>query len=449
MENKDLQKKSEVKEIDEENQSKFGLQGFGGAEAVNFMENMQYSKYHTKGGHGFAAEDANAFYDIVRFKDVDLVGRNNELNGADRIVEGIKIQTKYYKTPQETISSAFDSKSGLYRYTGQILEVPADQYEACVKLMERKIIEGKVPGFKNPEDARKIVKKGLLTYNQARNIAKVGNIDSLMFDAATQAVISTHVLGLSFTIAFALAKWRGKSHQEAMKVAMKSAIETAGTTFITGIVTAQLLRTKSAAAATVTMRHGVKIVYKSPIGKSLIENLAKASLRKPVYGAAAVNHVSKLLRSNAIVLTVSTAVTIAPDFYRAAVRKNISWKQFTKNLIVNVSSAAGGIGGWMAGAAAGAAVGSAFPIIGTGVVGFIGGVIGALAGGGISGKVSKKVVDSFAKDDAEEMMEILEKVVEEISYDYLLTKEEIEKFLSKLKDKINLKFLCMFLNLHL
>lgn len=66
---------------------------------------------------------------------------------------------------------------------GQVLEVPRDQYETCVELTRDRIAKGKVPGFSNPEDAKKIVKQGTVTYRQARNIARAGNIDSLKFDA--------------------------------------------------------------------------------------------------------------------------------------------------------------------------------------------------------------------------------------------------------------------------
>lgn len=55
-----------------------------------------------------------------------------------------------------------------------MFEVPKDQYEEDVRLMKEKIKEGKVPGVTNPEDAKKLVKKGLVTYAQAAKIAKAG-----------------------------------------------------------------------------------------------------------------------------------------------------------------------------------------------------------------------------------------------------------------------------------
>lgn len=80
--------------------------------------------------------------------------------------------------------AAFD-KEGLYRYPGQRLEVPADQYEACVERMRAKIESGKVPGVTNSADAEAIVKKGGVTYQHARNIGRAGTIEGLKYDSKT------------------------------------------------------------------------------------------------------------------------------------------------------------------------------------------------------------------------------------------------------------------------
>ena len=80
--------------------------------AIKITQNIEFEtqlmKAHTKGGLGFMAEDANSLHDRWQCKQVEDIGRNNEKNGADRIVDGIYIQTKYYDTPVKTINSAFD-----------------------------------------------------------------------------------------------------------------------------------------------------------------------------------------------------------------------------------------------------------------------------------------------------------------------------------------------------
>ena len=416
-------------------ESKTNMNGLVAAETAKVIERTQIQKYHNqRGGGGFAAEDANALADKLSLKKVDVTGTTNELNGADRIVDGQLIQTKYWETPEKTINSSFAKKTGDFRYQGQQLEVPADQYDNCLELMKDKIKEGKVPGVTDPADAKKIVKRGSVTYKQARNIARAGNIDSLVYDSKTHAISSSYIFAISFAIAYARAKWDGKPNKVAINDALGSALAAGSVTFVTGVVTSQVLRTKTAAAGTVTMRHGVKAISKTAIGKSAVQKIASASVGKTVHGAAAVNHVSKLLRSNAITAAVTTAVITAPDIYRAALAKNISWAQFYKNLVVNAAGVGGGIGGWIGGAAAGTGIGGP-------IGGVVGGILGALAGGAGGSIATKKIADQFVEDDAVEMMCIVKLVAEEQAYDYLLTEKEIEVFAYQLKTEITASWL--------
>ena len=62
-------------------------------------------KFNSARGHGFAAERANHLYDKLSGKNATLVGEEIDdktgrivKNGADRVVDGLKIQTKYCKT---------------------------------------------------------------------------------------------------------------------------------------------------------------------------------------------------------------------------------------------------------------------------------------------------------------------------------------------------------------
>ena len=141
------------------------------------LEQTRILRFPLPGGHGFAAEDANNLNDILRGKIAEVIGISNELNGPDRFVDGVFLQSKYYQSASQTVAAAFDSNTGNYRYVGQVLEVPKDQWEDCVKFMRKRIEQGKVPGKKNPADAKKIVRQGSVTYQQAKNIARAGNID--------------------------------------------------------------------------------------------------------------------------------------------------------------------------------------------------------------------------------------------------------------------------------
>ena len=405
------------------------------------LERTQIAKYHTKGGHGFAAEDANNVSDRLRGKDAKVVGQSNELHGADRVVNGIHVQSKYYKTPADTMRSAFDPHGGGYRYPGQVLEVPKDQYDQCVALMRKRISEGQVPGHTNPADAEKLVKTGTVTYKQARNIARAGNIDSVKFDVKTGAAVASGAFGLSFAINYWQGRRQGMSKDEAVKAAFLEALRTGSATLAAHVVTAQLLRTRTAAVGTVAARQGVRAAARTSLGKKAVEGIAQASLRKAVHGAAAINHVSKLFRSNVVTGSVTAAVTCAPDFYRAAFDNSISWQQFTKNSVVNVASVAGGVGGWMGGAAAGAALGSAIPVVGTAAGGIIGGIIGSLGGATTAGKLTKSIADEMIEDDAEALIRVLKKELQKLSQEHLLDEQEVEQIADVVRNKADAEWL--------
>ena len=73
--------------------------------AMNFADNVIFN---AKRGHGFAGERVNHLHDLFTGKDATLVGGDNVKNGADRLVDGIYIQTKYCKTGSKCVSEAFD-----------------------------------------------------------------------------------------------------------------------------------------------------------------------------------------------------------------------------------------------------------------------------------------------------------------------------------------------------
>jgi hypothetical protein len=420
---------------------KAGIAGTGSTQSAVEIENTQWTKYikESKGRHGPAAEDANALNDKLRGKKVDKVGLTNELNGADRIVDGKMIQTKYYNTAKGSVDAAFDRTTGKYRYDGQILEVPKDQYEEALVRMKEKIAQGKVRGYTDPEKAVEIVKKGDVTYKQSVNIAKAGNIDSLWFDVKTQSVVSGCAFGISFIISYATGIWQGLKPKKAFKNAFGSALKTGTVVLVAGVGTQQLLRTSFgrsfASFTTKISRQIVTKIYSTKTGKKLIEKIASAIMKKALHGAAAKNVISKLLRSNLVTATVSGIVLTIPDAYNAIVSRNISWTQFSKNLAVTV----GGIGGGIGGAAGGAAIGTLIlPGVGTAIGGFVGGIAGGIG----SALGVKKVSDLIAPDDAQIMIGSMNTAVEELAYEYMLTENELENTIIPIvKDTVDVKWL--------
>lgn len=399
--------------------------------ATHLENDAQFQKYHNKrAGHGFAAEDANALSDVLSGKRVEKTGLDNELDGPDRIVDGIKIQTKYYQTPKQTLQSALD-KQGRFRYDGQLLEVPKDQYADVLKIVQEKLDNGELFGKDGTPlqgKAEDIVKEGSITYQQAKNIAKAGNIDSIKFDIKNQAITTGCIMGASIIFSTAINIWHGKkSFSEAAQDALLESFQAGKTSMLVGVLSAQALRTKTAAAGTMVVRPAIKWMYKTDLGKVAIEKLAAISLGKSVSGAAAVNHVSKLLRSNIITGGITVAVVTAPGFYRSLFNKSQSWSQFFKDLSTTVCGVIGGVGGAYAGAAVGGAIGSAVPIIGNVVGAGVGGAIGAMAGGAGASIAGKKIADGVVDDDSVAIWNDIRDALEELATNYLLTEQELNE----------------------
>ncbi|KUY77641.1 hypothetical protein WI25_06015 [Burkholderia cepacia] len=412
-----------------------------GARAAEYLETTQLNKFGTKGGTGFAAEDANALNEKLLGAKVEQVGSNNAKNGADRVTNGVHIQTKYFDTAARTVNDAFDGTTGKFRYSGMQLEVPSDQYEKAVSLMREKIAEGKVPGVTNPDDATKLVKRGSVTYQQARNIARAGNIDSLTYDAKNNAVTSSYAFAIGFSISFARALWEGRSAKEALEESVGMGLLSASTSFIAGVATSQLLRTSMARKATVLVRAGVKAVAKTEWGRIAVDKVASAAAGKTLSGAAATNYVSRLFRSNVITGVVTTIVITGPDIYRAAISKNTSWKQVGKNLVVNGVGVAGGTAGWMGGAAAGAAIGTMIaPGVGTTIGGFAGGIVGSMGAGAGSSLLAKKALDYVIEDDTQALVKILEDVLPVLADEYLMTQAEFDQLLEQVSKECTVVF---------
>jgi hypothetical protein len=142
-----------------------------------------------------------------------------------------------------------------------------------------------------------------------------------------------------------------------------------------------------------------------------------------IYGAAAMNHCSKLIRGNLATGIATTTLLSAVDFVRMF-NGRMSGAQVFKNAAVTASGAACGTAGWLGGAAAGAAAGSVVPGVGTVIGGFVGGSIGAVGMGFAADKTARFVLDKFIEDDAKQMLVIMEQTFGDLCVEYLLTEEE-------------------------
>ena len=366
---------------------------------THFKEELLNGIVNNPQGHGFAAEYANDIVDRIKnpLLEVKRVGQDNAKDGVDRVVGNTKIQTKYYSTARNSVNSSFDSKEngGMYRYNGMQLEVPKEQYQEAVELMSKKIVEGKVPGHTNPEDAKLIIREGSITWQEAKLIAKGGNLKSIKYDAADGVISTLPVAGISFAIMYAQAKWSGESTEHALIFAAESSLMTLGM--------GTLIYTGSQQAAKILTNEIAKLTGK----KIVAETIAKRARTAITFG-----------------------IILVPNAFDA-LSGRISKQQLLKNVVVAGGGIAGGIA---ASAGAGMMIGSVVPgagtIVGT-AVGATSGVIGGIAGA----NATKKVMDKFIEDDRIEMFAQLKEEYIDIVMSIGLTNEEFDAVQNLIFDK--------------
>lgn len=408
----------------------------------NYADNVVMSASR---GHGFAAEKANHLYDSVLGKDAVLIGGDNAKYGADRLVDGVNIQTKYCSTGPKCISECFENGAFKYLNTDgspMQIEVPADKYRSSVRAMESRIKRGQVPGVTDPEDAKKIVKQGQITYRQAKNIAQAGTVESLTYDSVNGIKLAATSMGISAAITFAVSLWNGEDYGPALKKACLVGLKVGGTAWVTSIVTAQLGRTGLEQALRGTTDYAVKQLGSKTA--SLLANTFRSG--EPLKGAPANNHLSKKMRGAVITAAVTTLVMSSKDFV-LLFQGRCSTAQVLKNVAKNASGVAGGSAAYAYAASKGALNGAA---IGTGILPGVGSAVGAAvgtvvgtavglaasyAGSYAATTITGAVLDRFVEDDAVEMLRIIEEVFGKVAFDYMLKEEEAKEVIDIFKER--------------
>lgn len=389
---------------------------FGATKTAQDIENhMQYNQYNKDTKVGYSAEDANALKDRLQGKKVKEVGRNNAKNGADRISDGVYIQTKYYDTANKAVNAAFDNNGYRYYQDGKPmkLEVPKEQYDQAVKLMREKIANGEVAGVTNPDEAANIVLKGHVTFKQAQNIAKAGNIDSLLFDAQSSIVSTTSTFGISFVINFAVLKYKNISTEDAIKISFIEGLKTGSITFFGSIFTRQMLRTsigRTLSALSAKFSKSVMIeFYQTPLGKDLIHKAATLIAKKQIYGGAARNVAIKFFRTNILTNAAFILVNTVPDFWDFMNNRK-SWKELT----VSIASSISGLGAFLVGSKLGAKIPGPAPL--KVILSMLSGTLAALAASDIIARV-------FKTEKEKKEYDLIQEVIKDLSEDYVLIDE--------------------------
>lgn len=366
----------------------------------------------TPRGHGFAAERANHLFDKLSGKKAILIGGDNAKNGADRLVDGIKIQTKYCKTGSKCVEECFENGKFRYLDNGRPMqiEVPSDKYSDAVQAMKSRISKGQISGVTDPNDAAKIIKKGNIRYDTARNIAKFGTVESITYDITNHAVNAAGVMGLSATVSFAYSIWSGQDFDSALKQACYSGLQIGGVVLASGVLTSQLGKTdlvrKGAKSAAET------VLNKLDINPSVLKQLGIKDVQGNLVGAVA-----------------TVAVVSSVDIYRMFDGK-ISGSQLFKN----ISTTAAGVGAGTVGY-----IGTGIMIISWGLNPIVGAIvcsIGATVTSSVGSSATKAMLNQFIEDDAEQMFRFFKSVLTELAMSFLLTEQEISE-VSKTINSIN------------
>lgn len=391
-----------------------------GSSSVNYTAMYQETKgyLNSSQGGGYAAEYANNTFDRLKGMKVESTAQVLDEHGrqvkagADRTVNGIEIQTKYYKTAYESVVAAFEEGRATYiRSDGSgrmmQIEVPRDQYNEALQIMQKKIDNGQVPNIKSGESASDYVRKGYYTYSQVWNVCKSGTVESLTVDAATGAICTSCAAGISAVLVFAKAIWNGESIENAVQYSLATGIRILGKGTLIYIATMQLSRKEIAnpfvkeylAGGTFKGFSGVaNPIYE--LSENLALNIKNSSVAQGKLGEAF--GLKKLSGKSIISGSVTAAVVFGPDLCKTLSGK-ISLEQMVKNSAISVSGMVGaGIGQTL------------IPIP----------IIGGMIGGSIGGFLSKNLLDNFIEDDAKKMFRILkEEFINEVMMAELTHKE--------------------------
>lgn len=392
---------------------------------ANLFAEQQFSQ---PGGHGFAAERGNNLIDKIKGINASVVGGDNVANGPDRKIINRDgsitwIQDKYYNSARASVDSAFNETTGLYRYLDgdgkpMQLEVPSDQYEDAVNRFKNKIENGKVPGVSNPDEAENIIRKGNLTFEQAKNIAKAGNVDSLIYDATNGVITASCAAGIGFALDFTSCMLNGASVKDALKNASLNGLKTGGIVFATYVISSQLSKTGMANALVPTAEAIAKAlgddVCEAIVLKAGVQTAGMTSTK------AAAKIIAKELMVDGVMLVVLTGADIVELF-----RGRISQEELLKNLTVTIISIGVGTAGGYGGAALGTLVA---PGVGT----TIGTIIGATAAGGLSVWAAESLIAPYYESDAEEMFNVISDEFTLLCENYLINEDEGNRLVDEL-----------------
>jgi len=404
-------------------------------EAVAF--NATYGEDNSQTGHGIYAEEVGAKVDALFGERSTVVGRDNAKNGPDKIVTpynsktGIPVQCKYHKSAAGSIQSCFKKNVTTgkmeFRYfqldgkTPMLIEVPSDQYETAIIRMQNRIRKGQVPGITDPNMAKDIIRKGRITYQQAKNLARAGSIESLSYDVTNGAIHCAYAAGISAIAVFAITYWQTKDKEKASIAAFRTGLQVFMPTLAGTILSSQIARTSIPNVLTPLTETFSKQLSPQMV-QGILNSFRPLIGKKKVYGAAAQKCFAKVLRTTVITDIVIFGISSIPDTYKVITGK-ITKAQYTKNILSAAAALAGAAGG-------------AFAVkkilgdnndnnlIAKAII-----YCAGMATGALCGLLASKALSAIKEDDVIINTRMFNAIVSCICVDYLLSKEEINKLI--------------------
>lgn len=371
--------------------SSIGTNVFGLNNEIN--SNQSNARFHHNihsQGHGVAAEQMGNVKDRFLGRNAVPEGASNAKHGADRIVNGMNVQTKFYKTARGSIDSCFQNGNAKYINNDgsmMIIEVPKDQYAKSIELIEMRIKKGQIPNETNVKNASKYVKKNPYTYEQAQIATKS------IFDR--NSVITNKKTGETRQVTFRekLVYSAGGDFMTGASIALPTSTVMGIWVYCNckwnGMSTEEALKQSSLAAIKPVLFSGFTYMFASQFSSSRIgQHVGKTIASKLVLNQTS-RQTTKMMTNGTMVI-VTVAFTVGPD-----VIKCVSGRISSQQLIKNTATAGVGVVG---GALTGAMLGVYVPVIGTAVGGVVGGIVASVG--------AKKVLDNIIEDDAVLMLKI-------------------------------------------
>lgn len=322
------------------------------------------------------------------------------------------LKSKYNSTGERCVDACLNY--GELRYVNNDgspikIEIPCDKYEEAISDFLERIKEGLTV---DPDiDPSKVLKRGTITYNQAKDISYEGKIKGIEIFAIDESIECEHILGISGSIEYALAIWNGDNRENALKKSVIRATTVYGEDFIKELELTDIMGEEECGRFCDKINYFKKInnldLYKpldvmidDDIGedddlktkKKLIKNIKNASL------------IGGLTLAIIIIQIITNGGTFKDNLYL-----------FLPIFIISL----------------------AMSIL---VLFYL--------------KISKYITEQYAKNKGQTIMEMFNEELERITYDNILTekeckvilhnitKGEISKLLSEMKGSVNKKLSC-------